>query len=414
MNNILSILSFDDYSALAHGITRNLPKGTAITGSQVLASMAKSKGYKSPQAFKAAFIAEHQQVIKPEFKIENLNNPKTSRKYFIEAIGLMTDDLISAQRCSLSSTIKDWMLLCEGPICEGRTKPTLFNFLHETLAYKKYVIPSSFTIQDHEFITQVDSNVLNEAYDNFSVDALKSISKRIVADDLYDSCNTIMILKESLLLSFNEVSCEFFSEFQIVFVDYIKNNFFQAKTNKLDTVRFVQQADILNNDTIKNSLNLILTKMKLVEIKNTNKTRHQKNSIMSQGTYKDIHSEIMFILNSTSTNQTEKYPDECDKNRISRFLSCVLPALLQKREEGLIIDHDVFKKHLCLDNIEFDSNSSDIQDHHRKALKSYLIEIPGYSVADASIGQISKESYREHGYLIMRLYRVLDTLFINA
>ena len=96
------------------------------------------------------------------------------------------------------------------------------------------------------------------------------------------------------------------------------------------------------------------------------------------------------------------------KGRAISLISAIMLALVHLREtSGLLLDVDVIRDYLLLDNIQKLSKRHDLPIHVLQAVKAYLRSLPGYQEAAP---KQSETVLDQHGFLQMQFTRILGSL----
>lgn len=98
------------------------------------------------------------------------------------------------------------------------------------------------------------------------------------------------------------------------------------------------------------------------------------------------------------------------EGRAQSLVSSIMFALVYLRDfGGLLLDVDVLREHLILDNIQKLSKRRDLPDNVRSPIIAYLRSLPGYK-ENAPGGQQSETAMDQHGYLQMQFTKILGSL----
>ncbi len=98
------------------------------------------------------------------------------------------------------------------------------------------------------------------------------------------------------------------------------------------------------------------------------------------------------------------------KGRAISLISGIMFALVYQRDFlGLLLDVDVIRDHLVLDNIQKLAKRKDIPQEFLKSIRNYLRSLPGYQ-ENAPGGKQSETVADQHGYLQMQFTRILGSL----
>lgn len=96
------------------------------------------------------------------------------------------------------------------------------------------------------------------------------------------------------------------------------------------------------------------------------------------------------------------------KGRAMALIAAIMQALTYLRDQNeILLDVEVIRDYLVLDKIVALGKRRDLPTHVLKALKGYLLSIPGYVEGAQKIDQQATE---QHGYLQMQFTKVLSTL----
>ncbi|MHD0644631.1 type IV secretory system conjugative DNA transfer family protein [Pseudomonas aeruginosa] len=103
--------------------------------------------------------------------------------------------------------------------------------------------------------------------------------------------------------------------------------------------------------------------------------------------------------------------DDMWKGRASALLGALLSALVYMRDSGEVnLDVGLIRDYMPLDRVLQLTKRTDIPDSALMLLKKYLLDLPGYTEADALNGDLNPKCYEQHGYLQMQLTEVLQDL----
>jgi intracellular multiplication protein IcmO len=96
------------------------------------------------------------------------------------------------------------------------------------------------------------------------------------------------------------------------------------------------------------------------------------------------------------------------KGRAMALIAAIMQALIYMRDQKeILLDVEIIRDYLLLDKITALSKRRDLPVHVLKAIKGYLVSIPGY--VEGSSKQ-SDTTLEQHGYLQMQFTKVLSTL----
>lgn len=96
------------------------------------------------------------------------------------------------------------------------------------------------------------------------------------------------------------------------------------------------------------------------------------------------------------------------KGRAISLVSAIMMALVYLREQKeILLDVDVIREYLILDNIIKLYKRRDLPTHIRQALKAYLVSLPGFQETAPKQGETTLE---QHGYLQMQFTKLLGSL----
>jgi intracellular multiplication protein IcmO len=96
------------------------------------------------------------------------------------------------------------------------------------------------------------------------------------------------------------------------------------------------------------------------------------------------------------------------KGRAISLVSAIMMALVYLREQKeILLDVDVIREYLILDNIIKLYKRRDLPTHIRQALKAYLVSLPGFQESAPKQGETTLE---QHGYLQMQFTKLLGSL----
>ncbi len=96
------------------------------------------------------------------------------------------------------------------------------------------------------------------------------------------------------------------------------------------------------------------------------------------------------------------------KGRAISLISGIMFALVYQRDSlGLILEVDVIRDHLALDNIQKLAKRKDIPQEFLKSIRNYLHSLPDYQ-ENAPGGKQSEIVADQHGYLQMQFTRILS------
>lgn len=421
MTSNLPTLSFEDYSSLAHGVAKNLPEGAAVKGSQVLNAMAKHKGFKSAQAFKASFRLAQSPSGKSEgTPLKTTHEPSTARAHFVEAIRKIAHIEFSNEHSAFGSSIKDWALKYHGPLIgKSMAPPTLFEHIrHSELYYSKIVNPylkantSPEAYENKYYLGSLDPDLLNEAYSKFGTSASVYVS-RAISDKVYKEDEFIRrTLEHSWLLYFEETIRSFFDKLEPHLIKHIKKNYSQKNSSELDVVRLFLKANPFVFEDISQYIESALDNTGPKSMINKSQSTRLDNSvarILSYGAVKDIRNLFKKTIYSVSS-------DDMWNGRVLAMLGAILPELILKRDhENLILNIDAFQSHSKLNEIVVlgEKSGNEPSPPGAKNAASYLCNLPGFSWEDAAIGQISGHSHQQHGVALTLLEVALVAIFDN-
>lgn len=98
------------------------------------------------------------------------------------------------------------------------------------------------------------------------------------------------------------------------------------------------------------------------------------------------------------------------QGRAISLVSAIMMALVYLRDNsGLLLDVDVIREHLILDNIQKLAKRRDLPPNILQAIRAYLRSLPGYK-ENAPGGQQSETALDQHGYLQMQFTKILGSL----
>lgn len=98
------------------------------------------------------------------------------------------------------------------------------------------------------------------------------------------------------------------------------------------------------------------------------------------------------------------------QGRAISLVSSIMMALVYLRDNsGLLLDVDVIREHLILDQIQKLAKRRDLPPNILQAIRSYLRSLPGYK-ENAPGGQQSETALDQHGYLQMQFTKILGSL----
>lgn len=98
------------------------------------------------------------------------------------------------------------------------------------------------------------------------------------------------------------------------------------------------------------------------------------------------------------------------QNRAISLISSIMFALVFMRDnQGLLLDVDVIREHLILENIEKLSRRRDLPAHALNSLRAYLRSLPGYK-PNPQGGQQPDIVGEQHGFLQMQFTKILGML----
>lgn len=98
------------------------------------------------------------------------------------------------------------------------------------------------------------------------------------------------------------------------------------------------------------------------------------------------------------------------KGRAISLVSGIMMALVWMRDNtGLLIDVDVIRNHLLLENIQKLATRRDLPTNIIQALRGYLVSLPGYQEKPKD-GKQSETVMDQHGYLQMQFTKILGSL----
>lgn len=97
------------------------------------------------------------------------------------------------------------------------------------------------------------------------------------------------------------------------------------------------------------------------------------------------------------------------KGRAISLISAIMMALVWMRDrKEILLDVDVIRNYMILDNIIDLSKRKDLPTHVKQAIEAYLVSLPGYQ---ASAGKKQSETvFDQHGYLQMQFTKILGSL----
>ena len=96
------------------------------------------------------------------------------------------------------------------------------------------------------------------------------------------------------------------------------------------------------------------------------------------------------------------------KGRAMALIAALMQALVYMRDQKeIMLDVEVIRDHLVLDKIVALGKRRDLPVHVLKAVKGYMLSIPGYS---ETATKQSDSTLEQHGYLQMQFTKVLSTL----
>ncbi|MEG1347747.1 MAG: hypothetical protein RSD49_06795 [Hafnia sp.] len=241
---------FDDYSALAHGIARHLPANAELKGTQILTAMAKAKGFRSTQAFKADFKKDPgANQKKSDVKIPTagaLDPLAKAHAIILESINKMAQEELAHSTSTWLQLVKGWFLLRFGPETTNDQKPDLFNYLkmHAVGFFSYRRIP------DATFLSSVDATTLNAVYIKFRKEA-SEVVKEITGHRSLSSQNSAheefeLALQWAWALAAQAVARHFFAALQKQFEDFLCLHYDYSNTpgvpnHKFQLVRFSRE-----------------------------------------------------------------------------------------------------------------------------------------------------------------------------
>lgn len=96
------------------------------------------------------------------------------------------------------------------------------------------------------------------------------------------------------------------------------------------------------------------------------------------------------------------------KGRAISLISAIMMALCHMRDsDGLLLDIDVIREHLILDNIIKLNKRRDLPPNIRQSIRGYLVSLPGFQEGAPKQNETALE---QHGYLQMQFTRLLGSL----
>lgn len=96
------------------------------------------------------------------------------------------------------------------------------------------------------------------------------------------------------------------------------------------------------------------------------------------------------------------------KGRAISLISAIMMALCHMRDtDGLLLDIDVIREHLILDNIIKLNKRRDLPANIRQSIRGYLVSLPGFQEGAPKQNETALE---QHGYLQMQFTRLLGSL----
>lgn len=96
------------------------------------------------------------------------------------------------------------------------------------------------------------------------------------------------------------------------------------------------------------------------------------------------------------------------KGRAISLISAIMMALCYMRDnDGLLLDIDVIREHLILDNIIKLNKRRDLPPNIRQSIRGYLVSLPGFQ---ENAPKQNETALEQHGYLQMQFTRLLGSL----
>jgi hypothetical protein len=417
MTSNLSTLSFEDYSSLAHGVAKNLPEGTAIKGSQVLNAMAKHKGFKSAQAFKASFIPLKSKPGKLDKRSpDNIHEPSKAMAYFVEVLRKMAHIEFGKKKPLIGFCIKDWILKYHGSLTnKPGLQPTLFDHIIDSeIYYTEIVNPylkgsvSFESFQANNYLESLDPDLLNEAYNKHGARAQNYVSQVTRNKTCKEDELMRWTLEQSWMFHFQDAARSFFNELEPHLLNHVEKNYRQKNSSELDVARFFLKANPFElhklNEHIESALNNIDSECAPMT-PNRAKESQDECSRMKHRTALQIRDLFMDALD-------EKNVDYIWKSRVSSFLSGLTSYLVYRRDvHGATLDIDAFRSYATLDNFAELSFDHKISSGLIEKINLYLHQLPGFAVEDARIGQVSARAYEQHATVLTLFDATLSQIF---
>jgi hypothetical protein len=397
-------MGFKDYSSLAHATARFLPEDSAIKGSQLLAAMAKSKGFKSTQAFKASFSTRVNDVPTVLIRDSDLSISYELRTHFIKVLREALFTEFRKDKSLLLITIHNWIYISETKTTLGGKIPGLFEFAQRD--YESTFERHCYYGGEDNPLEGISPAYLNEAFRIYG----KGVTEAHSLFDLYSRDHAFtpvysFILKESWKCAFRDVAIEFFSHFQCLLSEYIRSNFHIPDSGGLDLAKLHHSNDLLS---IKNMGGLINDSLNSVSLNSqfvpNDYTREGKiKAFMARATAVEIKCKLKDLFTSG---------DDMLMGRLSALLSCVLPYVVYKRDHyDLTLSFETLHKHFDLDVMYLMSDFDDYPESYGRSLKMYMHNLPAFNDEEARLGCISERSYTQHNEVYMIAYDVLAKFF---
>lgn len=418
MTSNLPTLSFEDYSSLAHGVAKNLPEGTAVKGSQVLNAMAKHKGFKSAQAFKASFVpAQSKRGKLDKISPDGTHEPSKARAYFVAALRRMAHIEFGKKKPLIGFCIKDWILKYHGSLTnKPKLQPTLFDHIIDSeIYYSEIVNPylkgiSIESVQGDNYLESLDPDLLNEAYNKYGARAQDYVSQVTRNKTCKEDELIRWTLEQSWMLHFQDAARSFFNELEPHLLNHVEKNYRQKSSSELDVARFFLKANPFELDQIRQHIESALANIDSERLPMTPNINRPKESLDEGSRMK--HRTALQIRDLFMDTLDKNKVDYIWKSRVSSFLSGLSSYLVYSRDvHGVTLDIDTFRHYATLDNFAELSFDHQLSSSLIEKINLYLHQLPGFAVEDARIGQISSRAYEQHATVLTLFDATLSQIF---
>jgi hypothetical protein len=408
MNSNIAVLTFEDYSALAHGIAKHL--NVDVKGSQVLNSMAKARGFKTAQAFKASFSALplSPRVYHPDSTSVRLG------QYLSKLVRSEISIELNSDYSDLLEGMKNWVFVYGGER-ENYHRLSLFDFLTEIGIHLKPqgALKISHDRDGARTLNGIDAMLVNEAYLRYSSYGVAELERYKKDDAQYYRYLVKNYAYSLLVLSFNHAIDEFLAAFydalENLLVGYFTKRNFGSSESPMNFAKFVDDNDAFMAPEFMDCINGAMLTANAAFV-NRESSLISTNQDMVIRLFKDGSPA------SIRRNILQMFPghggdSEMWKGRLSAFLGALIPILFYQREnDGVVLDLDVISERSSLDALVGLVHGDDLSSDLMRPMWNYLCNLPGFSDDDSRIGQLHSRVYGQHSQVTGMLMSILGNM----